>query len=153
MTAGGGGDEGTRTPDPCDANAVLSQLSYIPTNVRLRSGAASLGREYTPGRRGPRKVMILSEVPPMGAHPAFSLDEAADAAGQLGTDLDDVSFDLEELRLGMDVELEDISRDPESAFARADPLLVAKVALGHLHERSDYYTRLARMEADATETD
>ena len=26
-----GGDEGTRTPDPCDANAVLSQLSYIPT--------------------------------------------------------------------------------------------------------------------------
>jgi hypothetical protein len=26
-----GGDEGTRTPDPRDANAVLSQLSYIPT--------------------------------------------------------------------------------------------------------------------------
>jgi hypothetical protein len=28
-----GGDEGTRTPDPRDANAVLSQLSYIPTGV------------------------------------------------------------------------------------------------------------------------
>ncbi len=28
--AGVGGDEGTRTPDPRDANAVLSQLSYIP---------------------------------------------------------------------------------------------------------------------------
>ena len=27
---GSGGDEGTRTPDPRDANAVLSQLSYIP---------------------------------------------------------------------------------------------------------------------------
>ena len=26
-----GGDEGTRTPDPRDANAVLFQLSYIPT--------------------------------------------------------------------------------------------------------------------------
>jgi hypothetical protein len=25
-----GGDRGIRTPDPCDANAVLSQLSYIP---------------------------------------------------------------------------------------------------------------------------
>jgi hypothetical protein len=25
-----GGDEGTRTPDPRDANAVLFQLSYIP---------------------------------------------------------------------------------------------------------------------------
>ena len=30
----GGGDEGTRTPDPRDANAVLSQLSYIPTGRR-----------------------------------------------------------------------------------------------------------------------
>ncbi len=25
-----GGDEGTRTPDLCDANAALFQLSYIP---------------------------------------------------------------------------------------------------------------------------
>src|SRR5450759_613459 len=29
-----GGDEGTRTPDPRDANAVLFQLSYIPTRGR-----------------------------------------------------------------------------------------------------------------------
>jgi len=89
----------------------------------------------------------------MGAHPAFSLDEAADAAGQLGVDFDDVSFDLDELSLGMEVELEDLSRGPESTLVRADPLLMAQIALGHLHERSDYYTRLARMEADATETD
>ena len=26
------GDRGTRTPDLCDANAALSQLSYIPTS-------------------------------------------------------------------------------------------------------------------------
>jgi hypothetical protein len=31
MRARGGGDEGTRTPDPRDANAVLFRLSYIPT--------------------------------------------------------------------------------------------------------------------------
>ena len=29
-----GGDRGTRTPDLCDANAALSQLSYIPTYQR-----------------------------------------------------------------------------------------------------------------------
>jgi hypothetical protein len=30
-----GGDRGIRTPDLCDANAALSQLSYIPTSLRL----------------------------------------------------------------------------------------------------------------------
>ncbi len=35
----GGGDEGTRTPDPRDANAVLFQLSYIPTGSRGRAEA------------------------------------------------------------------------------------------------------------------
>ena len=44
-----GGDEGTRTPDPRDANAVLFQLSYIPTRARslaqpLRSEPLNLGR-------------------------------------------------------------------------------------------------------------
>ena len=34
-TSGVGGDEGTRTPDPRDANAVLFQLSYIPTGDGL----------------------------------------------------------------------------------------------------------------------
>src|SRR5207344_3648845 len=37
---GRGGDEGTRTPDPCDANAVLFQLSYIPTDGRATSADA-----------------------------------------------------------------------------------------------------------------
>ena len=35
----GGGDEGTRTPDPRDANAVLFQLSYIPTGSTVAEGA------------------------------------------------------------------------------------------------------------------
>ena len=29
-----GGDRGIRTPDLCDANAALSQLSYIPAMLR-----------------------------------------------------------------------------------------------------------------------
>jgi hypothetical protein len=43
----GGGDEGTRTPDPRDANAVLSQLSYIPDGP-----ARSAGGEYSKGAEG-----------------------------------------------------------------------------------------------------
>jgi hypothetical protein len=30
-----GGDRGTRTPDLCDANAALSQLSYIPVLTEI----------------------------------------------------------------------------------------------------------------------
>ena len=43
----GGGDEGTRTPDPRDANAVLSQLSYIPNGP-----AQMAGGEYSKGTGG-----------------------------------------------------------------------------------------------------
>ena len=45
-TQDNGGDEGTRTPDPRDANAVLSQLSYIPTADRV-------ARRHAAGPMGP----------------------------------------------------------------------------------------------------
>jgi hypothetical protein len=32
-----GGDRGIRTPDLCDANAALSQLSYIPTDANYNT--------------------------------------------------------------------------------------------------------------------
>jgi hypothetical protein len=51
---GGGGDEGTRTPDPRDANAVLFRLSYIPTRGRSHALGAIAGRECStaPGAGG-----------------------------------------------------------------------------------------------------
>ena len=39
-----GGDEGTRTPDPRDANAVLFQLSYIPKGRTVAHGRRTGGR-------------------------------------------------------------------------------------------------------------
>jgi hypothetical protein len=40
----GGGDEGTRTPDPLLAKEVLSQLSYIPIGRADRIGATGRGQ-------------------------------------------------------------------------------------------------------------
>ncbi len=57
----GGGDEGTRTPDPCDANAVLSQLSYIPTRPR-RASCADQPRKYTEGRPSPARTARAARV-------------------------------------------------------------------------------------------
>ena len=57
--------------------------------------------------------------------------------------------DLDQLRIGMDVELEHGRRDPLTNVTDDDPMMTAKIALAHLRELPDYYTRLTRMEAAA----
>lgn len=75
----------------------------------------------------------------------FFPEEVAALAERLGV-TDEV--DLNQLRIGMEVELEHGRRDPLTNVTDDDPLLTAKIALAHLRELPDYYTRLAAMEAD-----
>jgi len=77
---------------------------------------------------------------------SFSRDDVAALAAELGV-ADEV--DLEQLRFGMEVELEHGRRDPLTNVTDDDPLLTAKIALAHLRELPDYYVRLAVMEAAA----
>ena len=51
--------------------------------------------------------------------------------------------------MGMDVELEHGLRDFPTNVTHDDPIVTGKIALAHLNEFPDYYTRLARMEAEA----
>ena len=51
--------------------------------------------------------------------------------------------------MGLLVELEHGTRDPETNVTDDDVSLTAKIALAHLNEFPDYYTRLAKMEAEA----
>ena len=81
---------------------------------------------------------------PSSATITFLPDEVAAVAEQLGvTD----QVDLNQLRIGMEVELEHGRRDSLTNVTDDDPLLTAKIALAHLRELPDYYTRLAVMEA------
>jgi hypothetical protein len=77
----------------------------------------------------------------------FSLDEAKRIGDFLGVDWDQV--DLEQFRMGLLVELEHGTRDPETNVTDDDVSLTGKIALAHLNEFPDYYTRLAKMEAEA----
>ena len=78
---------------------------------------------------------------------AFSQDDIGQGlAVALGV-ADEV--ELEQLRLGMEVELEHGRRDPLTNVTNDDSLLTAKIALAHLRELPDYYVRLAVMEAAA----
>ena len=51
--------------------------------------------------------------------------------------------------MGMDVELEHGKIDPNTNVTNDDPLTTAKIALAHLNEFPDYYTRLEKMEIEA----
>ena len=77
----------------------------------------------------------------------FSPDEARRIGDSLGIDWSHV--DLEQFRMGLLVELEHGTRDPETNVTNDDLGLTGKIALAHLKEFPDYYTRLAALEADA----
>jgi hypothetical protein len=78
----------------------------------------------------------------------FTTNDARSIGEQLGIDWASSTFDIEQFRAGMDVELEHGTRDPNTDVTGDDPLLTGKIALAHLRELPDYYTRVARMEAE-----
>ena len=85
----------------------------------------------------------------MSENTHFTADEARAAGEQIGIDWATSPFDAEQLRMGMDVELEHGTRDVETNVTDDDVTVTAKIARAHLNEFPDYYFRLAVMEADA----
>jgi hypothetical protein len=80
---------------------------------------------------------------------SFTPDEARRIGEQIGIDWQRASFDVEQFRMGMDVELEHGLRDSATNVTGNDPVVTGKIALAHLNEFPDYYTRLDRMEEEA----
>lgn len=83
----------------------------------------------------------------MSAKKHFSAEDAKRIGEYLGIDWS--RFDVEQYRMGMDVELEHGSTDPTTDVTHDDPLITGKIALAHLNEFADYYTRLKEMEEEA----
>ncbi|MBP9690541.1 hypothetical protein KBD81_00515 [Candidatus Woesebacteria bacterium] len=77
----------------------------------------------------------------------FTAIQAKTVGDQIGVDWD--TYDLEEFRMGMEVELEHGARDTETNVTNDDPVMTGKIALAHLKEIPDYYTRLKKMETEA----
>ena len=74
----------------------------------------------------------------------FTLEQAKEIGEKLGIKWD--KFYVEQFRMGMDVELEHGTVDPNTNVSNDDPLITGKIALAHLNELSDYYDRLEKME-------
>ena len=79
----------------------------------------------------------------------FTAEQAKEIGEQLGIDWS--KFDVEQFRSGMDVELEHGTVDPNTNVTDDDPLATGKIALAHLNEFPDYYTRLLELEEEAEE--
>lgn len=77
----------------------------------------------------------------------FTSQEAKKIGEELGIDWS--KFDVEQFRMGMDVELEHGTCNPATNICNDDPLITGKIALAHLNEFPDYYTRLSSMEDEA----
>lgn len=77
----------------------------------------------------------------------FTQEDAKRIGEALGIDW--TKFNVEQFRMGLDVELEHGTIDPRTNVTDDDDIVTGKIALAHLNEISDYYTRLKKMEHEA----
>lgn len=140
------------------ASSLNSPMSHAPESAAAARRFSTMGLPTTGGPKavidGPnsssgtegrltrwdQEVAIVS---------SFTPEQAEELGRRIGIDWDQARFDVEQFRRGLDVELEHGTRDPETNVSNDDPLTTARIALAHLNEFPDYYTRLAVMEGEA----
>jgi hypothetical protein len=78
----------------------------------------------------------------------FTEGEARAIGQRIGIDWAAGDVDLEQFRMGLAVELEHGTQDAATDVTHDDETITGKIALAHLKEIGDYYTRLAAMERE-----
>lgn len=74
----------------------------------------------------------------------FTTIEAKAVGDRLGVDWNKVN--LEDFRIGMNIELEHGTENALTNVTNDDPITTGKIALAHLIERPDYYKLLVELE-------
>lgn len=83
----------------------------------------------------------------MSAKKQISIEEAKQIGEKIGITWD--KFDVDQYKIGMEVELEHGTANPQTNVTNDDLVITGKIALAHLNEIPDYYTRLLKMEKEA----
>lgn len=144
------GDEGV-----AGRGFAASSAARIPAAMILSTRHTSAGRSeglagaQDPGPQDPSWRSQRSYTFGMTARKSFTADEARRVGEEIGIDWASAPFDVEQFRMGMDVELEHGLYDLLTNVTDDDPAVTGKIALAHLNEFPDYYTRLERMEREA----
>lgn len=79
----------------------------------------------------------------------FTEEQARVVGQRIGIDWAAGDVDLEQFRMGLAIELEHGTQDLATNVTDDDETITGKIALAHLREIPDYYTRLAAMESEA----
>jgi len=74
---------------------------------------------------------------------SWTKEEAKKIGDKIGIDWDKI--DLEQFRMGLAVETEHDTNDSKTDVAKSEEQ-IGKIALAHLKELKDYYTKLDKME-------
>jgi hypothetical protein len=83
----------------------------------------------------------------MSAKQHSTKEKACEIGNKLGIDWS--RFNEVQFRMSLDIELEHGLIDPSTDVTGNDPISTGKIALAHLNEFADYYTRLEKMEREA----
>jgi APA family basic amino acid/polyamine antiporter len=143
---------------PVLALATIAVLvpSLDPAAILLGAGvtASGVALYIAQQRLRPTQTRIApTHEGPMTPKTNIAQAEAAEVADILRIDFAAVDFDLDQFHQGMRVELQHGTGDPDTNITNDDLVTTGKIALAHLNEIPDYYTRLAAMEAEARNQD
>jgi Protein of unknown function (DUF5661) len=94
-------------------------------------------------------IFKTKEAVKMATMQHFTTEQALEIGNKLGIDWG--RLNVEQFRIGLDVELEHGLNSPTTDVTGNDFILTGKIALAHLNEFADYYTRLTKMEREAKE--
>ena len=127
--------------------SLIARLAMIP----MEPASLVMERRMLRGikQRAERLAVTRKEEAGVETGKSFTDNDARVIGEEIGINWDTAPFDVEQFRIGMNVELEHGLHDPRTNVSNDDPDITAKVALAHLNEFPDYYTRLERMEEEA----
>ena len=92
--------------------------------------------------------MLFKRINRQGTKKIFTTDEVKNIARKLKIDFAKERFTLQQFLMGINVDLEHGTRFPRANVTNDNPILTGKIALAHLLEFPDYYTRLKKLEEE-----
>ncbi len=124
----------------------LERLGKVASSCPVRRAVES-GGEFV--ERITLREPSWEERSHMSGTKQFSIEEARQIGEAIGIDWGSSTFDVDQFRRGLDVELEHGLHDLGTNVTDDDPFVTGKIARAHLNEFPDYYTRLEQMEEQA----